>query len=166
MLRLFPNHLHSLINMCFLDVCMCKGDKSSFDWQRCHLHGGGFYSQTSSVWTACAQQKTPGQLKKRSKDSVNADVHWCIIHPKQLEKYPRDRPCWELQFNKLPPTVRRTCAKHTTVQHRQPHNHNHWLPMVLLFQTTCCKTEAAEPRHSSQTNHINDRKENCIHMNE
>lgn len=34
-----------------------------------------------------------GWLKKRSKDSVNADVHWCIIHPKQLEKYPRDRPC-------------------------------------------------------------------------
>lgn len=107
-----------------------------------------------------------GWLKKRSKDSVNADVHWCIIHPKQLEKYPRDRPCWELQFNKLPPTVRRTCAKHTTVQHRQPHNHNHWLPMVLLFQTTCCETEAAEPHHSSQTNHINDRKENCIHTNE
>lgn len=35
-----------------------------------------------------------GRLKKRSKDSVNASFHWCIIHPKQLEKYPRDRPCW------------------------------------------------------------------------
>lgn len=118
---------------------MCKGDKSSFDWQRCHLHGGGFYSQTSSAWTACAQ------VKKRSKDSVNADVHWCIIHPKQLEKYPRDRPCWGAAGQQATTHCEKNLCqtRHSAAQaatQSQPLTSNSLtLPDYVLRDWSCCR---------------------------